>query len=184
VKNNMETCGLSPCFPCFPMFSVFSEWVWFVGYDTHGNGMVMSRIALLIYVGVVGWFGFMLTEFYRIGHIPDLLSVVIFALAGLVLVLTIIVPMIIGVRRQERMIAKGTLLPGAVVSVPSRVKLYVLIVTITLISVTIQILKLFPEADNSIHRHSPVIIWNVAAMVAVIVLIEILYRLKKTDGQR
>ena len=151
-----------------------------MGYDARGNGVDMSRITLLVYVGIIGWVAFMLMEFYTIGHIPDLLSVGVFAAAGFVLMFVIIVPMIIGIRRQERMISEGTLQPGAVVSVPSRVKSYLLIVAITLVSMAIQILNGFPNANNSIHRHSLILVSNLAIMVAVIVLIESLYRLKKS----
>src|SRR5690349_7786665 len=115
----------------------------------------------------------MLMEVYSIGHIPDPISIGTFATAGLALMVLIIVPAIIGVRRQERMIAEGSLQAAAVVSVPARVKLYLLMATITLVSVAIQILH-FP-----IHRHW-VLVWNLAAMIAVIVLMESLYRFKKS----
>jgi hypothetical protein len=132
----------------------------------------MSRIKLLIYVGFLGWVGFMLMEFYQIGHIPDLPSVAVFALAGLALVAVITVPMIVGIRRQERMISEGKLQPGSVVSVPSRVKLYLVTLTITLVSLAVQILK--PLSD----RRSSVVAWNIGLLTATIALTEILYRFK------
>jgi len=63
---------------------------------------------------------------------------------------------------------------STVVSVPARVKVYLVIETITLASVAVQTLRIFP-----IHFYSSVLVWNFVAIIAVIVLIEISYRLKK-----